>query len=248
MFSRYASLVKNLRGVVLVDPDEAEERVKWLQDRFKYRNLGVPPSTLKKAEGFFKGKMEGKPFVELVYPTKEVEGLKELCTEEFEVEEDVIEGLILASAYVSPILAIGKNVQEQLMKLALGTVTSKVDLDLKGWKLHLRIADYTVLDLYRWSTEHAENLWRPELNVTEFLEERRKKISRDKSRYWRLARGTNEEWRFLYYIDMASSLAEKVSREAELKKRLMRLNPHEASSGLAIEAAVAIAPRMSTGL
>ncbi|RLF16239.1 MAG: hypothetical protein DRJ97_01400 [Thermoprotei archaeon] len=242
MFSRYASLVKNLRGVVLIDPEEGEEGVKWLKDRFKYRNLGVPPTMLRGAGDFFKGKMEGKPFVELVYPTKSLEKLKELCTELLGVEERVVEGVILASAYVSPILAIGDGVKQQLAKIAVDTVESRAKLDLKGWKLHLRIADYTVLDLYRWSTEHAEELWR-DVDLNLFIEERRKRVSRDKARYWRLAKGDEKPWSFLYYVDLARLLASKQLEGVNIKGRLAALSPQEASSGLAIEAAVAITPR-----
>jgi hypothetical protein len=47
LFSSYAAIVKNLRGVVLLDPDEegAWTTMEWLVKRFRYRDLGVTPTT-----------------------------------------------------------------------------------------------------------------------------------------------------------------------------------------------------------
>jgi len=235
LFSRYASLVKNLRGVVLLDPSEGEEGVKWLQSRFKYRNLGVPPSILIKAEEFFKGRLGGRPFVELVYPTEALRRLVDLLVEEVGGGLEAVEAYVLASAYVSPILLIGRRVQEEASRLAVDVVESRRKLDLKMWKLHLRIADYTVLDLYRWSTEHVEALLRGEVGLEEFRRERLAKIRRDKARYWRLTKAEGEPWSFLYYLDLASRLSEDGVEEV---KKLGA----EAPAGLAIEAAVAVSP------
>jgi len=235
LFSRYASLVKNLRGVVLIDPGE-EGGVKWLQERFKYRNLGVPPSTLEGAYDSFKGKLEGRPFVELAYPTEELRRLASTIAEELGVRPQVAEGVVLASAYVSPIFLIGRGVQEEVSKLAVDFVESRLDMDLRQWKLHLRIADYTVLDLYRWSTEHVEALLKGRIGLEAFRREREAKVRRDKARYWRLTRAEGPPWRFLYYVDVASKMDEEALRRAG------GLGP-SVSAGLAIEAAVVIAPR-----
>ncbi len=47
-FSRYATLVKNLRGVLIVDPDDelVPNILRWLSRRFRYRLVGVPPKVL----------------------------------------------------------------------------------------------------------------------------------------------------------------------------------------------------------
>ncbi|MEM2200605.1 MAG: hypothetical protein QW775_05930 [Ignisphaera sp.] len=41
-FSKYAALIKNPRGVVLANIDEPNvwNYIKWLNKRFKYRDLG----------------------------------------------------------------------------------------------------------------------------------------------------------------------------------------------------------------
>jgi len=52
MFSRYAALVKNMRGVVLFSPtDDVSEDLKWLVERFRYRVLGVPQSLVERVSG-----------------------------------------------------------------------------------------------------------------------------------------------------------------------------------------------------
>lgn len=236
MLSRYASIVKNLRGVVLPDAEEAEEGVRWLRDRFRYRNLGVPPSVLREAEEFFRGRLGGGPFVELAYPSRALVELVPTLAEGLGAEPRIVEGLVLASAYVSPLLVIGRRAQEGVARLAVDVVESRLDMDVRQWRLHLRIADYTVLDLYRWSTEHVEGLLEGRVGLQEFRREREARIRKDKARYWRLARGEGPAWRFLYYVDLASRMDEG------LLERVRDLGA-EASAGLAIEAAVAIGPR-----
>lgn len=237
MLSRYASIVKNLRGVVLLDAEESEEGLRWLQDRFKYRNLGVPPSMLREGKGFFEGKLGGRPFVELAYPSGVLAELARVLAEALEAEFRVIEGVVLASAYVSPVLVIGRRAVEGVAKLAVDVVESRADMDLRLWRLHLRIADYTVLDLYRWSTEHVEALLEGRVGLQEFRREREARIRRDKARYWRLTKAEGAPWKFLFYIDLASRLDEP------LLERVRGLGA-EASAGLGIEAAVAISPRI----
>lgn len=67
-FTYYTALVRNLRGVVIYDPDDTEYRdiVKWLTSRFKYQNLDIPP-LFKKDRGFLEIKANGKPFRILYY-------------------------------------------------------------------------------------------------------------------------------------------------------------------------------------
>ncbi|MEM4699658.1 MAG: hypothetical protein QXT74_01750 [Candidatus Nezhaarchaeales archaeon] len=237
MLSRYASIVKNLRGVVLLDVEEGEEGVRWLRDRFKYRNLGVPPATLEEARGFFEGKLGGRPFVELAYPSGALAELARALAEALGEEFRVVEGIVLASAYVSPVLVVGRRAVEGVARLATDFVESRLDMDLRQWKLHLRIADYTVLDLYRWSTEHAEALLEGRVGLQEFRREREARIRRDKARYWRLTRAEGAPWKFLFYIDLASKL------DGPLLERVRGIGA-EASAGLGIEAAVAISPRV----
>ena len=232
--SRYAALVKNLRGVVFFKPSEdVDELVEWLVKRFKYRNVGVPPSLV---EFIDERKLKGNPFVQLSYPAADfIEFSKQIASERG-VDSSAIEAAVLASVYVSPIIVLGVKGCEALSKLAVETVESKTSLDDKGWRLHLRIADYTVLDFYQWSSSHAENLWLTSLDPREFTCERAERIVKDKKRYWRLERGDEKPWKFMYYVD----LAQMAAGDEKLLRVVRRFDSKVLSAGLAIEAAVLV--------
>jgi hypothetical protein len=236
VFSKYAAVVKNLRGVLLLGPDEEEagKSLAWLVKRFKYRNVGVPPALagLKPFEEF-----EAGPFVELTYPVKSLARLVNLLRSGLKIRKEVAEAAVLASAYVSPILALGEGAPKLLEPLSVDLVDSRVKLTPRDLKLHLRIADYSVLDLYRWSVENAELLWSG--RNQDLVKTRIEKIANDKKRYWRLRRGDREPFPFLLYIDPV----QRIVKDRSLVKKLMRLPPHEASAGLAILTAVILRER-----
>ena len=201
VFSRYAALVKNMRGVVLFSPtDNVSEDLKWLVERFRYRVLGVPPSLVNKVS------RAEKPLVPLAYPSKDIKDFVELVASSMGLEREVAEATCLASCYVSPLLALGPGAQKSLKELAVGEVSSKIEMGVKDWKLHLRIADYSVLDLYEWSTTQAQGLWQKEVDVEKLISERVAAIKRDQKRYWRLQRGELEPRTFLVYLDLVQSL------------------------------------------
>ena len=231
MFSRYAAIVKNLRGIILVESEGEEEALNWLMKRFKYRSLAVPPSMskLRNRKGF-------RRLLEAAYPNEGLKKMVEIFAEEFRLPFGVIEAATLASAYVSPILAVGEWASNMLSPLTVGRVDLKKPLDGKGWKLHLRIADYTVLDAYEWSVNHAEKLWLPNLNLKAFQEERTAKVKKDIKRYWRLTEGEGEAKPFLLYVDLAF----QASTRSNLLDRLKSLKVEEVSAGLALEAAVLV--------
>ncbi|MEM2865651.1 MAG: hypothetical protein QW098_00705 [Candidatus Hadarchaeales archaeon] len=114
MLAKYAVTVKNLRGVLLFSNSEkALERIRWLTERFKYRNLGVIPS--------LSGKMEmKKPFVELVYPDGELIKLTKLLGRR--LGEGVAEVVVLSSTYVSPLFVLDGDSVESLRPLEVGSV------------------------------------------------------------------------------------------------------------------------------
>jgi len=218
---------------VLISPSEdVEDIVSWLVNRFKYRNLGVPPAVLCKSREYFEKRL-GKPFVQAVYPIKPIQELTRLVADSLCVDIEAAEAAVIASSYVSPIIALGKEAEKMLRPLAVEEVMSKVRLDNSGWRLHLRIADYTVLDFYSWSVDHAQSIWKG-FDADLFVKERLSKIKRDKKRYWRLERGSLEPWSFLYYVDLAEKLVEK-----EDWKEVVKIG-EDSAAGLAIEAAVLI--------
>ncbi len=220
MFARYAALVKNLRGIVLFDLSEenVSEAIKWLASRFKYRNLGLPPTLIEKYGGEIGKYLGGNPFRKIVYPIPELEKLSSIVSEEAKIPYELSESLVLASTYISPLLVLGNKFIRFIEKLAVETVRVCGKLNVKQWKLHLRIADYTVLDFYEKSVLEAMQLiakphvsLEKELNT--ILEIRLKRIREDTKRYWRIK--CSEGTSFLYYIDMLNVLKNRIKQLSE---------------------------------
>ncbi len=184
---RYISLVKNLRGVLywrLENPGKIE----WLVSRFKYRNLGVPPSLAPHLP------LKRKVLVPLSFPSEIVQRVVQLFSEVLDVRSS--EALCLASSYVCPLMVLSGF--EDFSDAVVDVVRTEKELSIKDWKLHMRIADYTVLDFYSWAVESALKALRGG-DVEAVLEERKERIKKDKKRYWRLA--SEEGDVFLAYLD-----------------------------------------------
>jgi hypothetical protein len=236
VFADYVALVKNLRGAVLRDPreDGAERRVAWLAQRFRYRNLGVPPALVAAHADFLHARLRGKPFVELAFPLASLERVAAAVAGIGETGRPAAEAMVLASAYASPLICPGAAAVAAVRPYAVDTVETKVTLSDKDWRLHFRIADYTVLDLYQWSTDHARRLWREVAN--DLTQARRQRIAKDKKRYWRLQQGDGPPHPFLFYLD----LADRVAEDCSLRTAITQLPEGEACAALAIVPVVAI--------
>lgn len=234
MFSRYAALVKNMRGIVVFDPiNDVSEDLKWLANRFKYRFLGVSPSLAEKLSKIT------KPLIPLAYPYQEIVDFVRHISEVLGIEHEIAEAICLASCYVSPLLTIGVRAQQSLEELSVNKVTSKIEMNLKDWKLHFRIADYSVLDLYEWSTTQAQKLWLKDVNIEELISERSVAVKKDWKRYWRLQRGDSEPRTFLVYLDLVQSLY----RRGLDFKAITKYNKDVVSACLAINVSVLIRSR-----
>jgi hypothetical protein len=176
--------------------------------------------------------LEKGPLLELAYPVKSLTRLVDLAETRLGIRKNMAEALVLASAYISPLLVLGKKASRSLESLSVDHVEARVKLTPRDLKLHLRIADYSVLDFYRWSVENAERLW-IEKNPSDLVRERAEKITRDKKRYWRLS-GSEKPFPFLFYVD----LVQKIVGDTGFLKNLLKLPPQEVSTGLAILSAV----------
>ena len=232
MFARYAALVKNLRGVVVFDLSEenVKETIKWLVNRFKYRNLGLPPSLVEKYKEEIKKYLEGKPFKRIVYPVPELRNVASIILEEANIPFELSESLVLASSYISPLLVLGRKFLPFIEKLSVEVVKICKDktLDVKQWKLHLRIADYTILDFYEESVIEAMNLItrshvlsKEELDLV--LENRFKRIKEDTKRYWRIK--CSEGKPFLFYIDMLNVVKDRIKYLSENQAATLSIVP-----------------------
>ena len=204
MFARYAAIVKNLRGVVYIEElgSDSWKIVKWLIQRFKYRNLGLPPSIFNMYKKDLAEYLHGNPFRELVYPIPSLSGIIDLMSNK--LPNELAEAIVFASLYISPLLVIGNKVHKVIRSLGVDHVYTSKDLNIKEWKLHLRIADYTVLDMYEECV--MENLKaikcinsRDVGCLANIIESRRNKVKEDKKRYWRIM--SDEGRPFITYID-----------------------------------------------
>jgi len=232
MFARYAALVKNLRGIVVFDLSEenVEKTIKWLVNRFKYRNLGLTPCLIEKYGEKIKKYLEGKPFKRIVYPVPELKEVTSIILEETNIPFELSESLVLASSYISPLLVLGRKFLPFVEKLSVEVVRICKDktLDVKQWKLHLRIADYTILDFYEKSVIEAMNLItkshvlsKEELKAV--LENRLKRIKEDTRRYWRIK--CSEGKPFLFYIDMLNIVKDRIKYLSENQAAALSIVP-----------------------
>ncbi|MHC1590322.1 MAG: hypothetical protein ACXQTQ_05095 [Candidatus Hecatellaceae archaeon] len=233
MLSRYAALVKNLRGVVLAEAGSPEVKaaLQWLLKRFRYRDLGLPPSMaeLRRQKGLSR-------LLELFHPSEDLRRLAEAFASKLSASLQAVEALVIASAYVSPVIAVGSWAAEALSKLAVGEVEARVKLDSGGWKLHFRIADYTVLDAYEKSVAEAEELWSLKVDLEDFKRRRSERVKREAKRYWRLLEGEEEGKPLILFFDLALLAAEN----PKLLEDVRSLRVGEAATGLALEAAVLV--------
>lgn len=208
MFAAYAAVVKNLRGVIMPAYSGECGGLRWLAARFRYREVGVPPSAARLAEA-------GGRFRILTYPVPVLAQLTDYL--EFAgLPRHVAEALVMGSVYVSPVLMVGGDVLDVLRGISVGVVEKCREMDLRSWRLHLRIATYSILDMYADCLEEALRVIRGEAGLGEVLAARRGRVEKDSSRYWRISCREGESGEpFLLYIDMLALSSGFVHRLVE---------------------------------
>ncbi|MCI4437804.1 MAG: hypothetical protein JHC33_13440 [Ignisphaera sp.] len=241
MFARYAAIVKNLRGVVLFDlsEDGAWESVEWLVKRFRYRDLGLPPSVYKRYPDKLEKYMGGNPFRLLTYPLQELEAFAQEFAKCLNADYEVAELLTLSSIYISPAMIVGKRFEPVVGRFSVEVVKTCKELGLEDWKLHMRIADYTVLDMYESSISSALSVIETcsERSLEDVLSQRIESIRKDVKRYWRILCNDAQAKPFLYYIDNLRLY----TQTCELKSLCGRSN---VAAALATIPVIAIPPGM----
>ncbi len=238
-FSRYAALVKNLRGVLIIDPNDelAPNILRWLSRRFRYRLVGVPPKVLEGLRS--RGLNLTKQLRPLHYPSGSLVDLVRACIDYLgSTDEVLVEGAVLASTYVSPAIAFGEEVIREVTELAIHVVNSKVRLDNQYMKLHLRIADYSILDAYEADIELLRKLWLGHVSPREYVRRKEVEVSKDAKRYWRLTKpdtrgGKLKECNphpFIAYLDIPAALTRK--SEEVIKELTSRFRFDDVGAGL----------------
>lgn len=234
-FSKYAALVKNLRGVILMDLNEpgVMDSLMWLAKRFRYRDLGVTPSIVAKYRDSIERYLGGNPLRELVPPVDHIVKLINILIEKTGLPLELIESLVYASTYISPCLMIGNRFKEYISRLSSDAVRACKELSTSDWKLHLRIADYSILDMYEQSIDEVYALLEKRRfeSVEDLVRTRANRIARDKRRYWRILCDTGRS--FLYYIDLFKLV---------LENKLLKELDAEHAAGLTIVPVIHIPP------
>ena len=220
--ARYIFLVKNLRGVfVSTDEGRVGELVSWLSRRFRYRDVGLPPSLVERWPGVFEGRLSGNPFHVLGYPTREALEAAGLVNERLEGlvgDAAVAEALTLSLYYASPVLA-SLDVYRRLEEAGLILhVVRGPRLGLQDARLHMRIAGYSVLDsLVNLSGRAVECMCRGGCSLKQLLGERRGFAAEDARRYWRISgKGDTPTVAYVDYVGRVWGLSRLCSGEARV--------------------------------
>ncbi len=218
MLEKFVFLVKNLRGVLAALPGEdLVDVVAWLSRKFRYRDLGVPGCLVESEPSVFKGRLGGKPFHVLEYPTRSVEEKASMVCNilsKTSLNECLARSLTLASCYACPILATQRALEELESRGLVVHVVRGPKLSEGDARLHLRIADYSVLDAYVESIQEATESIASGSSPTELLNTRKKKAERDSKRYWRIAgKGEHIVVAYVDYVHKLLELDEKRTKE-----------------------------------
>jgi len=186
--SNYLAHVKNLRGVIFGSgsKDSVINGIKWLKQRFRYRNLAVPTQLIKnypEVESLIK-----EPLLKFSYPLPEVSGVAEVLAE---LTDDyrLSEAVVLASSLISPVIAVGNDVVDKLRKYCIAEVLTEKELGVQDYKLHMRIADYSVLDMYIEMVTLSEEVLRNPSKLSSAIKVREERAKEDIKRYWRISGG-----------------------------------------------------------
>ena len=210
MIEDYVYLSKNLRGVLaLSGEDDVESIVKWLSRKFRYRDIGVPESLVESNEDVFSGKLSGNPFYklrcELDFLEKHVGCVREYLVG-IGVERSIADAVVLATCYVCPILSTTRVVELLVERGLALKVLCGAKLDDKQAKLHIRIANYSVLDSLRSHVGEACKCLSEGLGGDWLRSRRVEWCERDSRRYWRFREGGEK---IIAYIDYTPKLIEE---------------------------------------
>ena len=105
---------------------------------------------------------------------------------------------------------------DEIDSICVEKVRTCKELDDGSWKLHLRIADYTILDMYERCIEEnikVLNLLKSNSveEINKVLEERIARVKKDKKRYWRIICDSGKI--FLYYVDLLRIFIDVIRKE-----------------------------------
>lgn len=213
MFSEYAATVKNLRGVILFNKidDKTAKILDWLATRFKYRDIGLPRNRWLELPNKYRDK-----FIPLEYPLERHYNILGIFVEKCGLDSYLINSLLTASTYIAPLFIIGVDYTTYLNQYILCNIVVSSIIDNKMWKLHFRIADYSILDMYRINISENRTVIKllregAYKDIMVILDKRRERINKEIRRYWRI-HNPSGPYIFLSYVDNLAILYENVSK------------------------------------
>jgi len=252
---RYASLLKNLRGVVFFDPHVPfpAEEVRWLKRRFRYRSLGVSESLVIAIKDEEKELFLEKPFEILKPPLLEIENFIKIIEATGEAPTYAVESLILTSCYVNALIVLGRDSLSTLNPFIIWAMRSTSELTEVEIKRNLRLIGYAIIDFhsenavqaYYFLKEIAEKIKEKEktekirMLLERFLNERKRLAGSDgEKRFWRLRQtGRKEERIIVCYLDVIPLISRIL-----LHKESIRLTDFVSQSTLNLSMALSLIP------
>lgn len=176
-FIDYVILLKNIRGIILFDPDREPDpdKIKWLKRTHRYRDIGVP-------EGL-SSIISGKPFVRLPFPSYEINRfLGEL---EGDIPLHLLEGVALSSCYASPLLVLDQGIFDRLKPITIWSLKAS-EVDRKETLRHIRISHYSQIDFFS-SAREAYEILKEGRGIEDLCKKREELAILDgKKRFWRI--------------------------------------------------------------
>lgn len=183
---KYVSLMKNLRGILLFDPDQiSAETVSLIARYHRYRKVGVLGELVCECPEDVQGALNRGCYVRIDYPDTSFTDLQS------DLDGGIpIKCLLLASIYISP-LFIAEGGRKLVSPFETLSIESWRELDLSEMLRHIRIASYSQIDFHDAMTEGAIRAIGTGDVDGEVLRRREwAKMDRD-SRFWRLLQHSN---------------------------------------------------------
>lgn len=245
--ARLLYLVKNMRGVLhahkpLAD-ELAERMISALRRSFRYRVLGYTRGFEENMPARLREGLRRRPFTQVALPHPSLQGLVEAYSQALKLSAVDVEALVIASATMTPLIVPEIDV-DLLEPLVIKVVRAEKPLNMASFKLHLRIAGYTIIDVYVEEAlkgyEVVEKLVRGTLSAEEaeeFVKHRVTLAEQDTRRYWRVSSATGTP--VIAYLDLASALAKS---HAKLRGINLRLDKDWAPLALSVVTAIAFKP------
>ena len=213
----YISLLKNIRGVLMVARKPKDAAIKWLKRYIRWRPIGAVEGvvSLLRKHGF-----GSKLLKELVSPFESIDKFVGII-EEQNIDRLTAETIVASSIYIAPIVILDDEAARELQNRGLITheIKTSKSLSERDIKLHMRIAEYSMKDYHFEVIEKTGELI-VSGDIKGLISYRREICEKDAKRYWRICQKKGET--IIMYIDVLKVLEDNI----EEIKSLLNENPN----------------------